>query len=177
MSTWTPLEPDYNYVKVESVKFLYSLALARFNSTHPIKDVIENKAFKLFNISIVLTLIAFAFIFNNLQAPQINLELFIPVTIFFIGYLAVIYLLIYIFKPKDFYVAGNEPKKLWVSESFTTDEKKLILTEIYHLQSRIEFNESQTDEMRDHLNITITLMLLVPALSIFSLFLVRLYLL
>lgn len=134
---------------LKSLEFIHSRANESLKYTVDIKDAITKRAFTFLSILIPILSLFIGILLSPFK-PQIPIEktfLFVAIISCFMLLISILILIFLIF-PKGFYYLGREPKRIAfadvIQEKEDTVEDEpyigLLLSEIEHLQTKIDFN-------------------------------------
>ena len=141
MQNWKSDIKNWEKITPEKAKFAFELSAKRLESTIKIKDALDDKAFKLITILIPIQTTVITLLITLIHNNKLDLSILIPLLNFILlGFISICYS-ISIFKPKNFYLPGNQPDNLWKDELLKQDEEFIIFNESCNHQDYIYHND------------------------------------
>jgi len=120
---------------------MFKLSDKRLDTTVKIKDAIEDKAFKFITILTPVQTAAITLLVSITHNNYLNISILTSLSIAILFIFIALFSAIAVFKPKSFYLPGNQPKNLWKPELLKQKDVFIIFNEAYHQQYYITCND------------------------------------
>lgn len=178
--TWKTDISDFDKVDIPKAKFIFEQAKDRLGTTLESGKIIENKLNILagFFVVIVAGLVTFSLSHLDISVGLSEQDwLVVGPAILLVIYFSVFLYVLYVgIRPRDYYPAGNEPRKLYTDQICSHNLKNIILSEIETYQTRIEKNMSINEAKASKYNLCVLVLLFSPLAALAAVLITLLFL-
>lgn len=154
---WMPPIEKYENVPVDAVKFIFSQAEKRLDSTVKVADLITSKSYSLFSLMAGLSIAITGFLVNQLKTTEKScVYIFVSCITAIYLFLLLFFLLQNVF-PKKYHPMGSIPSELFANEFFQGNQDEnlkvvhLYVSELENYNKRINHNVNTNDRRQRRL--------------------------
>ncbi|MEW5970237.1 MAG: hypothetical protein AB1706_10245 [Pseudomonadota bacterium] len=156
---------DWSIVTNEKASLGYDLSQEKFKATIKLKDILDDKAFKLITILVPILTVAITLLITLIQKEVVVISFITPLCIFILFLFISLALVINVFKPKGIFVEGREPKNYWKTTLLNQSDQLVKFTLSSYIQDYINHNDKINKRSVEKLKAAIDVLYVALVLS------------